>query len=374
VSTTGSDSNAGTQASPWKTLQHADSTATLGTGGTAVHVADGTYNFSGTTVTLNKGGTSNVVRFVWRCDNQSNVTRNWPCLLRGGDGGSGVLLNGSFSSFDGFDYSGNALYAVTAHGTGINVLHNRIHDVTGTCTPTGGAGIGYGKATASDHDGAIIGNWIFNINSGAPSTSGRCHGIYDTGYSNLTIENNVIFNNPNGAGIKYEPSGGFPQAYGIISNNTFWGNGISAGINGGTGGCILLADSGAGTHPYNMSINNNICYANPGTDEGIGFYFPSSNPAGSSASFRNNLMNGSGNNGISASGGTIAGTVASAPSFVNFQSNGSGDYHLKVGSAGINAGATICASGGLSPCIPATDFSGISRPQGSAIDIGAYEQ
>src|ERR1700680_1956501 len=44
VSPTGSDSSAGTQAAPWKTINHADSTLQLGAGGTIVHVSPGTYS------------------------------------------------------------------------------------------------------------------------------------------------------------------------------------------------------------------------------------------------------------------------------------------------------------------------------------------
>ncbi len=39
----GSDSNPGTHAAPWETINHADASITLGAGGTIVHVACGTY-------------------------------------------------------------------------------------------------------------------------------------------------------------------------------------------------------------------------------------------------------------------------------------------------------------------------------------------
>ena len=54
-------------------------------------------------------------------------------------------------------------------------------------------------------------------------------------------------------------------------------------------------------------------------------------------------------------------TIAAA-SFVNAATN---DYHLAVGSTAINAGTTIAA------CSP--DIANITRPQGSAYDMGAYE-
>lgn len=55
---------------------------------------------------------------------------------------------------------------------------------------------------------------------------------------------------------------------------------------------------------------------------------------------------------------------ANAPMFVDAAN---GDFHLVPNSAAINAGADLSAE------IPAVDFDGITRPQGSAWDIGAYE-
>jgi len=48
----------------------------------------------------------------------------------------------------------------------------------------------------------------------------------------------------------------------------------------------------------------------------------------------------------------------------------SGDYHLKAGSNGIDHGTAACAT---SNCVPAVDIEGTGRPQGAAVDIGAYE-
>jgi hypothetical protein len=62
---------------------------------------------------------------------------------------------------------------------------------------------------------------------------------------------------------------------------------------------------------------------------------------------------------------TPTGSVTADPAFVNYQANGSGDYHLQSTSPAINKGIATNA--------PSTDFDGVSRPQGGAYDIGAYE-
>jgi len=57
--------------------------------------------------------------------------------------------------------------------------------------------------------------------------------------------------------------------------------------------------------------------------------------------------------------------LASDPRFVNYQADGSGDYHLQSNSPARNAGFK-------SKCSP-FDFDGASRSQGAELDIGAYE-
>lgn len=68
-------------------------------------------------------------------------------------------------------------------------------------------------------------------------------------------------------------------------------------------------------------------------------------------------------------GNTLVNTFTVDPLFVNYQSNGSGDYHLQSTSPAIRAGTTNFASG-TSGSIPAIDFDG--NPQTSPPTIGAY--
>jgi hypothetical protein len=76
--------------------------------------------------------------------------------------------------------------------------------------------------------------------------------------------------------------------------------------------------------------------------------------------------------GGSSSANISKGTTASI--FVNYQDDGSGNYHLQTGSPALGAGTNAkCASSpGLNPCEPASDFDGAPRPQGKAFSIGAY--
>jgi hypothetical protein len=58
------------------------------------------------------------------------------------------------------------------------------------------------------------------------------------------------------------------------------------------------------------------------------------------------------------------------PGCVDYQPDGSGDYHLTDGSWCTDQG--IASLGGVAA--PPTDFDGMSRPAGPAIDIGPYER
>ena len=58
-------------------------------------------------------------------------------------------------------------------------------------------------------------------------------------------------------------------------------------------------------------------------------------------------------------------TLVVDPQFVNYQPDGTGDYHLQNTSPAIDAGTSIGA--------PTTDLDGNPRPQGDGFDIGLYE-
>lgn len=374
---TGNDANDGSQARPWRTLAHASSAATIGSAGAVVHVADGSYTGP---FRFTRSGTSNSARLTFTCDNQSNATRRWPCLLTDS---SLIQIDGSYVTFQGFDYttsSSNVTYVVIVFGNFVNVQNNRIHDTPSVCTDNGGAGIAYGSGSSSGgqvRGGVITGNWIFNISSNPGGWGNRCHGIYIEA-SNMTVMNNVIYNNKEGYGIKYDPGyAGNPNNFGIISNNTLWGNGGSnfcpngptpCNSSSSAGGCMIFGASRDGANnPTNLTVNNNICYQNPGSFQGINFYPNDSIGAGSV--LKNNVMFGNGTNAIS---GLASGTIFSAPNFTNFKADGSGDYTPTSSTPLKGGGSATCSSGVTTACVPTVDFAGVARL--GTLDIGAFAQ
>jgi hypothetical protein len=112
-----------------------------------------------------------------------------------------------------------------------------------------------------------------------------------------------------------------------------------------------------------VDIANNIIYGN------ASYGVNTSDCHGSGVTIRNNLFynNPSGawnmvDNGSDVSYTTSGNLTTSDPSFVNWWS----DWHLNLGSPAIDAGLTLT--------IVPTDYDGVSRPQGNAYDIGAYER
>jgi len=416
VSPAGSDSNDGSQARPWKTISHADASLTVGASttcsaaggwfsrpgyGACVHVAPGTYNIGGELIT-NKSGVSANQRVGFVSDTK------WGALVRQSSGGSSVifLARGQWSDIIGFDISttqtsvntGN--YGLDANADHIRLIGNRVHDVAlGSCADDGGAGITNSSSATTDVQ--ALGNLVFNV--GGPNAGGRCryfHGIY-LNNPNDVIQNNISYGNAAfGITCRHNCSGA------VISNNTVFNNGgyghgnqpasgspltcCFSGTNSGVGGGILVGnDSGSQS---NTTISNNIVYNN-GAADGAASGF-----ACGIWDFHSNLINsvvvnnlvrndGTGNGagtpcspglgtamGISvgtSSSVSISGTITSNPQFVDYQANGSGDYHLLAQSPAIGAGATTCAPGGASPCTPTTDFDSTLRS--ASLSLGVFE-
>ena len=239
VATTGSDSNPGTQARPFKTITKA---ASMAKANTTVHVAPGTYN--GNVTTKVSGTSSGRIRFV--------SDTKWGAKIVGTGKEVMWLNNGSYIEINGFDISGPGRLGIQNMGSNTLVTNNRVHHITvsGGCTGSGGAGIVNASYTSSAGD--IVGNVVHDI--GKPGGCNGVQGIYSSNKGSKIL-NNVVYR---------------ASSYGIhlwhaatdstIANNTVFANGSS-----GMGGGIV---TGVGDKPGNIQLKNtkvinNIVYKNP---------------------------------------------------------------------------------------------------------------
>lgn len=259
-------------------------------------------------------------------------------------------------------------------GPYIEIKNNRIHDGDAGCGMTDpGHGIyisGYpGNPVGQDDHGLIEGNEIYNFNRrsndsaaqlyefpGNPDMLGgyvvRKNWFHDNGVGSFLTNattvpikyyDNIVEHNT-GAGI---------DVYQLISgvqiyNNTIYANGDS-GI-----------DVGVNTRVTGVLIKNNAIVGNGGAPVKIW-----NSDAFSTATIQFNDFYGNGNgnavndqNGLS----TISSNITSAPGFTNA---GAHDFRISAGGSLVNAGTAVATV--------TDDYLGVSRPQGSNYDIGAYE-
>ncbi len=364
VSPTGSDSNDGSVGKPWRTIQHA---ADQVTPGTTVHVAPGDYQEQ---VKITRSGTSAArIRFVsdikwgarvaayssepiavWEVAADYIDVEGFDVKGRGNDGSGGVDLAGSFD----------------------RAIGNHVHDIVVNCPPggqafNGGAGIVTGSYFA--HNSEAIGNFVHDIRTF--DTCHRVQGIYFSNpggrilnnivyntdgegitswhvATNLTIANNLVFNNElgiligmgdspyyEGINVAADPGlcGDHRTDDNVVTNNIVVDNGHNLTESYG------IIESGC-TGIRNIYVNN-IVYNNSGRDYGQDIFLQ---------------------NGLAATG-----TLSIDPRqvMVNYQPSGGGDYHLRPASPAIDTGTSLGA--------PSHDFDGVARPQGAGYDRGPYE-
>jgi parallel beta-helix repeat protein len=338
VATTGSDSNPGTQAKPFKTIQRA---ANLAKASTTVHVAAGTY--TGNVLTKVHGTSTARIRYV--------SDTKWGAKIIGTGTEFMWRNDGNYTDVVGFDISGPGRGGIMNMGSYTLMQGNHVHHlkVSGGCTGAGGAGIVNANYAASDGD--IIGNVINDI--GVPGSCSGVQGIYSSNPGGK-IMNNIVYR---------------VSAWGIhlwhaadrvtIANNTVFANGTAS-----MGGGIVMGvgDSPGGRTMTNTKVVNNLVYNN--ASFGIYQYCPGAACLGSGNVVSNNLVYGS-SKPIVMKAGSATATISANPRFVNYQANGTGNYRLLSTSPAINKGTATSA--------PTTDIDNIARPRGAAHDIGAYE-
>jgi hypothetical protein len=363
VAPSGSDSNDGSQARPWRTMQRCVSNFTLDSNGAVCHVGAGAYT---TGVDVTRGGASTSNRFVLQCDPGavSAFAAKGQCQITGTISFANIAIFVEANNVDikGFDIGNNPNMGAGIIGanssTSTHIIGNYVHDLGQGVRNTAGTILGCpenGAIGAGSVDEQAIGNFIqnFGINP-APSGCNVSQGIY---FGNGIAQNNLI------AKVAV---GGIQMSIGcnsVISNNTILS----------TKDAIII-ENGTGCLGHNTVANNYMAaYSNA--------VFVTSSSAkctsGAPNLFSHNISDGSGAD--FSAGPFSCDTVDPAPwihqsgtaFFVNYQPNGNGDYHLKDGSLGIAGGAKTCVVGGMSPCTPSVDLAGTTRP--SSISLGVFE-
>lgn len=416
VNPAGNDANAGTAAAPWKTLAKATSTAKAGS---TVIVQAGTYN---EVLRPSISGTSSaLITFKSETARGAKIT-------------SGVdLSSADYVRADGFDITNPTAeayavtvqaYSSTAHGHGVQIANNYIHDGGGhavwACNVTDLL-IENNEMYNNYHDGIIVtgasrNNQNVTIRGNYIHHNGQ-DGIHPEG-NNFLIENNRIDDQYSTAqhqdGLEiYGPINGM-----VIRNNI---------ISDTTQNIYVSAENYAGSYIRNVEILGNLVFArnNPNLGKGIfvvgntadvtnirvegnTFAYVAMNPftdayASSSSCYisgltvRNNIFYmcdmslGLTNPAtidynihyypsyfdIVNNGGTYYTSLTALSSATGFETHGlqvdplfvnaaARDFHLTSSSPAINKGITVVDL--------TVDPDGNPRPLGGTYDIGAYEK
>jgi hypothetical protein len=375
VSPAGSDSNPGSEARPFRTIQKAADSVKPGD---TVLVDDGVYTYSGpndchgnVVVCVSRGGAPD----KWVVFRSKNRRR---ARIDGGDGkaGAGFEVRGgaSYVRIQDFEMTGLANANGSAGGIDLfdggsyfQVIGNHIYNIGRVCTNTSNAQCGiYIKA-----DNVLVeGNLIHDVGRLIPGQQGcqpnnnywqnHDHGVYHSGGDRVTIRNNIIYNIKQGWAVHAWPKS--RNHMDILNNTIAFGNQHK----GKLGAIIMWAPSTGGMNVSDSIIANNIFY---GVNTAAIWMGASGKGPARFANVRisNNIVS----NGvllatkenIDASGLILADNLEKTdPKFVD---PATFDFRLRSDSPAIDAGLTLSG--------PANDYDGRARPRGGRVDIGAYE-
>ena len=339
VASNGSDKNDGSACHAWATVQHA---ASLARPGWTIHVGPGTYSVGAGIVNNNSGTQSARIVYVGDYDKS---TWTWNTKLVS-TGTAVWTTSADYVDIVGFDLTStdsSATWGFHTGGSYIRIMDNYVHDIYSN-SPGAGIMIGGSNAVGDEVNGNVVAQ-VANTFGG--STDNQC--IYTT-QSYTTIVNNVVFGcHKYGIQIySHIPNG---STHNVIANNTVFASYRGIVVGGENTG------SGAPSVDYN-TVTNNIVYDNKDFGLNVVGIFGSHNVTS------NNLVDKNGTN-YSGTYKSHTGDISKDPLFVNYKSDGTGDYQLQP--------ASPCRDAGTSTAAPKYDFLHATRPQGSAVDCGAYE-
>ncbi len=200
VATTGNDNNNGSIGAPWRTIQHAATTATAGA---TVYVMGGVYN---EIVTFANSGSATAGYITFESyPGQTAIVDGTGLTVPGGQYGLLTIANQSYLAIGGFEirnYTSNTTAAVpigiyvTGAGSNIQLLGNRIHDIATTAKGCAANALGiavYGSsAPASINNLTIGGNEVFDNTTGCSETV-----TLNGNVENWSVTNNLIHDDNN---------------------------------------------------------------------------------------------------------------------------------------------------------------------------------
>ena len=329
VSTTGSDSAAGTKTAPWRTL--AKAIASVGPGETVV-IEPGSYGARGTTTYFSSAGTASApITF------RGNPAAPMPQIL------GHVRVDASYQRinyllFDG--PTGAAQPPTPDNPDGeqvqVSILGTAVNGVEISDSEIRNSGWHAGIYASTANDVRITGNYIHDNGDFAdPVQANASHGIYFSSGSGL-IANNVIEHNV-ARGIQLYTN---PHDL-LIANNTVVANGKS-GIQFGT------------ETTNSTAVNNLVAYNG---EYGI----RSASLTGTGNVVQRNLVWGNPKGDLTLVDGlALSDNLRADPGFGPSQS-----LRPPQGSPAIDRA--------LAPSAPPIDFDGVARPRGVAPDLGAFE-
>ena len=328
VSTSGSDSNPGTEAAPWRTIRKA--LDTLAPGQTAL-VHAGTYTQD---LEMTRSGTASDPITVSAYPGEQVILHP---ASPSGDTYPVQIYSAAYFRLSGFviedslgTSSANVYLSGSSHDIEISDNEIRYGQDSGV----------FAESTTSNI--YLLGNNIHDNGWNHLPGQHQSHGIYIEGSGDL-IANNLIYDNPYGFGIQIYPANHDTT---VVDNTVLASSDFSSIVVGGSGGV------------YNITLRNNILYG--GT---WGVDMDSTCPTGTVSVDTNDVFGYSAGLVEGGCSNVVTGVnVLADPLFVNLASR---DLHLQL------------LSPALSVALPdwsmASDFDGDTRPQGVGPDVGAYE-
>ncbi|MCD6406118.1 MAG: right-handed parallel beta-helix repeat-containing protein, partial [Planctomycetes bacterium] len=394
VSTGGSNSNDGSSAHPWLTIQHAVNSIAPGD---VITVGDGTY----VGAKMTSSGATGAPKTL-RAENNGGAILNasspinWHNAVIEVEGQNywiidGFEIDGVNNTYRGIDIrvcEHNTVRNCHVHDTYLTGIFDGFHTYALYENNVSHDNGEHGIYHSNSEDYAVIrGNTCYSNASCGIHMNGDISMGGDGVIRHCTIEKNICYDNPSGSGINmdgvsdsivrnnllYDNHGSGISLYAIDaaegSSNNIIANNTVVNASDGRWALNIPPSSGGQPHPTDNKVFNNIFYTRHSWRGTISTH-PSCLP-GFECDY-NVVMNrfsiDSGDSRITLADwqghGFDTHSIIATPADL-FVDEASGDYHLKDGSPAINIGIEVAEV--------TEDIEGTPRPQDGLYDIGAYE-